>query len=114
MHYWRDRSRLADKCLAESAPWGDSAVEAALESATWWAGSGALPYVRSLNGTWKFKLAKKPEEVEGWAGGMGFWEEGFSDQAWDDLPGELRSGQVAERDWAGDLSASATPPTTGN
>ncbi len=40
----------------------------------------ASPYVRSLNGVWRFHLAKSPEAVP-----EQFWAAGFDDSAWDGI-----------------------------
>ena len=40
----------------------------------------ASPYVRSLDGQWKFHLAPKPEEVPD-----GFYQEGFDVSDWDEI-----------------------------
>lgn len=38
------------------------------------------PFVKFLNGTWKFKLVKRPKEAP-----PGFWRKGFDDSSWDSI-----------------------------
>ncbi|KAK1279060.1 hypothetical protein QJS04_geneDACA016592 [Acorus gramineus] len=78
LKYWHDRNRV-DLSAATAAVWDDDAVSGALESAEFWV--KGLPFVKSLCGYWRFRLASDPESVQ-----SGFHESGFDDSAWETLP----------------------------
>lgn len=78
LQFWRHRNSV-DRHVADRAVWGDEAVSAALESASSWV--DGLPFVMSLSGYWKFRMANMPEDVP-----EQFHTPGFDDSTWNYLP----------------------------
>lgn len=79
LNYWFRRNQV-DLSVSNSAVWDDNAVQAALDSAAYWA--DGLPFVKSLSGYWNFFLAPSPTSVP-----VDFQLPSFQDSDWHTLPG---------------------------